>query len=89
MTLQVTERQSVEQWYELSGAVEAKELFPTLLPNSESLKEVEDIQTEPEGGANAAARRLRGARGGNSGGSCHCAWYRPPLGPSGSRADRR
>jgi hypothetical protein len=45
MTLQVTERQSVEQWYELSGAVEAKELFPTLLPNSESLKEVEDIQT--------------------------------------------
>ena len=48
MTLQVTERQSVEQWYELSGAVEAKELFPTLLPNSESLKEVEDIQTEPE-----------------------------------------
>ena len=48
MTLQVTERQSVEQWYELSGAVEAKELFPTLLPNSESLKELEDIQTEPE-----------------------------------------
>jgi hypothetical protein len=50
MTLHVTERQTTEQWYELSGCIEARELFPTLLPNSESVKEIEDedIETEHE-----------------------------------------
>ena len=49
MTLQVTERQTTTQWYELSGELEARELFPNLLPNSKSVKEVEeDIKTEAE-----------------------------------------
>jgi hypothetical protein len=49
MSLQVTERQQVEQWYELSGYIEACEVFPRLLPNSESVAEVEDdIESEHE-----------------------------------------
>jgi hypothetical protein len=49
MSLQVIERQTTTTWYELNGELEASELFPTLLPNSESVKEIEeDIETEPE-----------------------------------------
>jgi hypothetical protein len=49
MSLQVIERQSTTQWYELCGHLEASELFPRLLPNSESIKEMdEEIETEPE-----------------------------------------
>jgi hypothetical protein len=49
MSLQVTERQQVEQWYELSGYIKACEVFPKLLPNSESVAEVEDdIESEHE-----------------------------------------
>lgn len=54
MSLQVTERQTVEQWYELSGNLEARELFPTLLPNSQTAKEIDEeepIETEREGEA--------------------------------------
>jgi hypothetical protein len=48
MTLHVTERQQTEFWYRLSGHLAASELFPRLLPNSESRKEVEGIETEHE-----------------------------------------
>jgi hypothetical protein len=49
MSLQVTERQQVEQWYELNGYIEACEVFPRLLPNSESVAEIEeDIESEHE-----------------------------------------
>jgi len=51
MSLSVTERQITETWYELGGDLEARELFPNLLPNSESVKEVEEnISTEHEEG---------------------------------------
>ncbi len=49
MALDVTERQITETWYELTGDLEARDLFPRLLPNSDSIVEVEeDIQTESE-----------------------------------------
>jgi hypothetical protein len=51
MSLQVIERQTTTQWYELSGDLEARELFPRLLPNSKSVTEnasEPEIKTEPE-----------------------------------------
>jgi len=49
MPLEVVQRQVTETWYELGGSIEARELFPTLLPNSESVMEIEgDITTEHE-----------------------------------------
>ena len=48
MSMQVIERQTTETWYELSGDLAARDVFPRLLPDSEAIKEVEDIQTEPE-----------------------------------------
>jgi hypothetical protein len=42
MALHVTERQTTDTWYELTGDLEACELFPTLLRDSESAKEVEN-----------------------------------------------
>lgn len=49
MALSVTERQKTERWYELYGHLEARELFPKLLPNSDSVMEMdEEISTEPE-----------------------------------------
>jgi hypothetical protein len=52
MGLEVTERQTMQQWYELSGDLKARELFPQLLPTSESVKDArevdEEIRTEPE-----------------------------------------
>ena len=49
MSFEVIERQVTETWYELQGSIEARELFPTLLPNSESVMEIEDgITTEHE-----------------------------------------
>jgi hypothetical protein len=48
MALEVYERQQTEQWYVLSGYIEAREVFPTLLPNSESVVEIEDDEGEIE-----------------------------------------
>jgi hypothetical protein len=49
MGLQVTERQTTRTWYELSGEVEARRVFPKLLASSRSIKEVDqEIRTEPE-----------------------------------------
>lgn len=51
MALEVVERQITETWYELCGDLEACEIFPTLLSDSESRKEVEEnISTEHERG---------------------------------------
>jgi hypothetical protein len=51
MSLRVTERQKLETWYELSGDIEARDLFPTLLPTSNSLVEADEIETEHDIGA--------------------------------------
>lgn len=49
MPLSVTERQTTKTWYELNGDLEARELFPNLLPNSDSVIEMEEeMSTEPE-----------------------------------------
>jgi hypothetical protein len=48
MSVQVIERQTTETWYELTGDLAARDVFPRLLPNSEAIKEVEDIRTDPE-----------------------------------------
>ncbi len=49
MPLEVIERQTTETWYALTGDLAARDVFPRLLPNSESIKEVEeDITTESE-----------------------------------------
>src|SRR5579862_4264433 len=49
MSLHVVERQMTETWYELYGELKASDLFPRLLPNTDSTKEVEDeIKTEGE-----------------------------------------
>jgi hypothetical protein len=47
MSLCVTERQQTEQWYELSGCLEASELFPKLLAGSNDVLEVEDVIETP------------------------------------------
>jgi hypothetical protein len=52
MALQVIERQTTEQWYELSGTLAASEIFPNLLSKSESIwdtaEQDEEIKTERE-----------------------------------------
>lgn len=49
MALCVIERQQKETWYELHGELKANELFPALLPNSQSNKKPEDdIRTESD-----------------------------------------
>jgi hypothetical protein len=48
MPLEVIERQTTEQWYELSGDLAASEIFPRLLPKSESTWDARDGEIETE-----------------------------------------
>jgi hypothetical protein len=49
MPLDVTECQVSKTWYQLTGDLSASELYPKLLPNSQSVVEIDDpIETEPE-----------------------------------------